>query len=159
MLPESDITLQDFFIFLTGAQGEKGDQGDKGDKGDKGDQGNKGDKGDKGDSGSDGNTPFVNDKGNWQIGDVDTGIPATGADGKDGADGSSAYDLWVKDVTSEEGLENPHSPGTLWDRTKTSVADFWEYLRGVAGADGQDGADGKDGADGAGGCGLPCRLR
>ena len=54
----------------------------------------------------------------------------------------------MKDVTSEEGLENPHSPGTLWDRTKTSVADFWEYLRGVAGADGQDGADGKDGADG-----------
>ncbi|MDO4771879.1 MAG: collagen-like protein, partial [Porphyromonas sp.] len=48
---------KDFFHFLTGAKGE------------------------------DGLTPFVNEKGNWQIGDKDTGIQARGRDGEKGDKG------------------------------------------------------------------------
>ena len=50
---------QDFYYFLTGAKGE------------------------------DGRTPFVNEKGNWQIGDKDTGIPAKGAKGDKGDKGDT----------------------------------------------------------------------
>jgi hypothetical protein len=38
-----------------------------------------GEKGDKGDTGANGLTPYINDNGNWQIGDEDTGIKAVGA--------------------------------------------------------------------------------
>lgn len=45
--------------------------------------------GERGVDGKDGLTPFINDKGNWQIGDVDTGVKATGADGSNGNDGTN----------------------------------------------------------------------
>lgn len=51
-------TKRDFYIYLTGAKGEKG------------------------------LTPFINDKGNWQIGDRDTGIKATGPKGNQGEQGN-----------------------------------------------------------------------
>lgn len=92
-------------------------------RGEKGEQGEKGDDGNAGGSGSSGN------------------------DGKDGKDGLSAYDLWVKEVTSANGLADPHDPSKLWPKDKTSMSDFWEYLRGV---DGKDGAPGKDGIDATG---------
>ena len=37
-----------------------------------------------GNKGNDGLTPFVNENGNWQIGDADTGVNATGVKGEDG---------------------------------------------------------------------------
>ena len=80
-----------------------------------------------------------------------------GKDGKDGSDGSSgsngksAYELWVLDVTSPVGLEDPKNPGVKWDSSRTSLSDFYEYLRGAAGADGKNGKDGSDGKDGANG--------
>ena len=49
-----------------------------------------------------------------------------------GESGQSAYDLWVGDVISPEGLEDPHNPGELWPKHKTTLHDFWEYLTGVA---------------------------
>ncbi|MDO4770655.1 MAG: collagen-like protein, partial [Porphyromonas sp.] len=52
-------TKRDFYIFLTGAKGE------------------------------DGRTPFINEKGNWQIGDIDTGIAARGRDGQKGEKGDT----------------------------------------------------------------------
>ncbi len=128
--------------------------------------------------GKDGQTPYVGSNGNWWIGSVDTGVEAkgqkgdTGAsgsdgkdgvdgkdgadgidgkDGSDGSDGKSAYELWVADVTSQSGLEDPKNPGSKWDPTKTSVADFYEYLCGATGAKGDSGSDGVDGKDGADG--------
>ncbi len=41
----------------------------------------------KGDDGQDGLTPFINESGNWQIGDVDTGVNAQGVAGENGQDG------------------------------------------------------------------------
>lgn len=71
-----------------------------------------------------------------------------GQDGKDGQsglngeDGESAYGLWKKEVA--KGLQNPHDEtGGNWPQNKTSVEDFWEYLRGKDGKDGQDGNDGE----------------
>lgn len=74
-----------------------------------------------------------------------------GVNGENGRDGKSAYDLWVEDVKSPSGLDDPKNPGTKWDPSKVSVADFYEYLKGAAGADGNPGADGKDGIDGGNG--------
>ena len=92
-------------------------------------QGIKGDKGDKGDPGEDGDTPYIGDNGNWWIGGVDTGTPATGADGANGQDGQTPTigtngNWWIGGV--DTGI-----PAT-----------------GSDGADGQDGQDGKDGEDG-----------
>ena len=42
----------------------------------------------KGEDGKNGETPHIGENGNWWIGDVDTGVPATGKDGADGAPGS-----------------------------------------------------------------------
>lgn len=110
--------------------------------------------------GQDGSTPYIGDNGNWWINGEDTGVKAQGpkgdtgadgkdgTDGKDGVDGKSAYELWIEEVTSEEGLEDPKNPGAKWDPSRTTLEDFFEYLRGAAGADGGEGSDGKDGEDG-----------
>ena len=87
--------------------------------------------------GQDGATPTVGENGNWFIGAKDTGVPAKGKDGAVGKDGLSAYELWVKDVKSAAGLEDPHNPGTKWDPAKTTPADFWRYLQGRDGKDGK----------------------
>lgn len=65
-----------------------------------------------------------------------------GKDGDDGKDGKSAYDLWKEAV--KKGLENPHKPGETWPKDKVELKDFWEYLRGEDGKDGQDGQDGNN---------------
>lgn len=52
--------------------------GSKGDKGDTGATGEKGETGETGATGKDGNTPFIGSNGNWWIGEVDTGIGASG---------------------------------------------------------------------------------
>lgn len=48
-----------------------------------------------------------------------------------GPEGKSAYEVWVLDVA--KGLDDPHNPGTQWDKSKTSTVDFWYYLTGVDG--------------------------
>lgn len=65
-----------------------------GPKGDTGEQGPRGEQGLAGDNGQDGLTPTINEEGNWQIGDIDTGIKAVGSDGK------SAYE-----IAKENGFE------------------------------------------------------
>ena len=50
-----------------------------------------------------------------------------GRDGKDGTDGKSAYELWKEYVAS--GVEDPHNPGTQWDKSKTSMADLLVFVR------------------------------
>ncbi len=78
-----------FSLTLSGCTPEEviGPQGEQGDVGPQGPQGDKGDTGDTGQSGEDGNTPFIGENGNWWIGNVDTGIPATGPTGPKGEDG------------------------------------------------------------------------
>ena len=68
----------------TGATGQQGPKGDKGDKGDQGDPGQDGKDGVDGQDGADGTTPHIGNKGNWWIGDVDTGVLAGGQNGQDG---------------------------------------------------------------------------
>lgn len=57
-----------------------------------------------------------------------------GQDGQNGKDGKSAYELWIEEVA--KGIDNPHSPGTEWDKSKNSQQDFWDYLTGADGGDG-----------------------
>lgn len=97
-------------------------------------------------------TPHINDKGNWQIGDKDTGMPAKGEsgskviiasngnweiDGKDtgisakgkeggvGADGKTAYEIWVAEVEAGKIFDNN---GDVWPVANNTLIDFWDYL-------------------------------
>ena len=136
------------------AQGPKGDTGADGKDGVNGKDGKDGVDGKNGADGKDGKDG-VDGKDGADGKDGKDGVDgkdgADGKDGKDGADGSagkSAYELWVTDVQSPSGLEDPKNPGTKWDPSKTSIADFYEYLSGASGANGKDGTDGRDGIDG-----------
>lgn len=110
-------------------------------------------KGQDGKPGDDGQMPdiTIGENGNWYINGEDTGVPAQGKDGNNGddgqpgANGQSAYELWVEEVKAGRVYKN----GELWPTTRTTVADFWEFLRGNDGADGADGEPGQDGQDGA----------
>lgn len=66
--------------------------------------------------------------------------------GQNGQNGLSAYELWVKEV--QKGIEDPHNPGFKWDKNRTSLEDFWEYLRGADGKDGESGPGGDTGQPG-----------
>ncbi len=122
-IEEIKITDGELSIKLTnGTTLELGNiKGADGAKGEKGDDGKDGVKGDKGDNGL---TPFINDEGNWQIGNEDTGIKAEGVNG---AKGDSAYDIAVKN--GFDGDENA----------------WLASLKGVQGEKGETGAAGKDG--------------
>lgn len=113
-------------------------------------------KGQDGKPGDDGAMPdiTIGENGNWYINGKDTGKPARGPQGADGkpgengddgapgATGQSAYELWVQEVKAGNVYKN----GVQWPSDKTTVADFWDFLRGEDGKDGQDGQDGQDGA-------------
>ncbi len=107
-------------------------------------------KGEDGKEGEDGSTVVIGKNGNWWIDGKDTTIPARGKDGENGKDGTngvnglSAYEVWVTEVM--KGLDDPHHSGQKWDKSKISMDDYWNYLRGKTGADGREGADGKDGS-------------
>lgn len=168
--PVDNVTMQDFWYFLTGAKGQNGSTPIIGTNGNwiidgndtgipaKGKDGQNGSNGTNGQDGKDGSTPIIGENGNWVINGVDTGVKAFGKDGSNGTNGQngsngtngqngkSAYELWVEEVA--KGLDNPHIPGTLWPKDQTTTADFWEYLRGADGKDGVDGADGTPGESG-----------
>lgn len=117
----TDTAMCRFFLYLKGEEGEKGDKGKDGV------------------DGSDGMTPYVGDDGNWHIGDKDTGVPATGPSGENGM---SAYELWKKEVLSENGLDNPGNgvfdldEFPVWPQEAVALEDFFFYLGGKKGADG-----------------------
>ena len=107
-------------------------------------------RGEQGEPGEEGGTPdiTIGGNGNWFIDGVDTGKPSRGEQGNDGdegqtgAAGQSAYELWVQEVNKG----TVYKDGVLWPKERTTVNDFWEFLRGKDGEDGQDGQDGQDGA-------------
>ena len=159
--PKDQTDLNDFWYYLSGADGEDGvtpnigengnwwiggedtgiaAQGPQGPQGEPGEDGEDGQDGEDGKPGTGGSTPNIYIDPvtkHWIINGVDTGIVAEGKDGDDGEDGLSAYELWKEAVA--KGLDDPHNPGQKWDKNKTDIEDFWEYLRGEDGEDGQDG--------------------
>ena len=79
-------------------------------------------KGDKGDPGEDGDTPTIGASGNWWIGSTDTGIKATGSDGKGGQNGVDGQD--GKDgvgIANIEINENGELVVTLTDGTEKNL--------------------------------------
>ena len=128
----------------------------------------RGPQGDDGEKGEDGDMPdiTIGDNGNWYINGEDTGKPAQGPQGDDGEKGEdgddgekgdegekgepgetgpagqSAYELWVEEVEAGRAYKN----GEPWPKNRTSVQDFWDFLRGEDGQDGKPGQDGQDGA-------------
>ncbi|HIW44127.1 MAG TPA: hypothetical protein H9986_03770 [Candidatus Prevotella stercoripullorum] len=154
--PKDQTDMNDFWYYLSGADGENGVTPNIGDNGNwwigNVDTGIPA-QGKDGQDGQDGEMPDITIglNGNWYINGVDTGVPAQGKDGQDGNDGNdgqpgangqSAYELWVQEVKAGKVYKN----GELWPTNRTTVADFWEFLRGEDGKDGQDGQDGQDGA-------------
>ena len=154
--PKDQTDMNDFWYYLSGADGENGVTPNIGDNGNwwigNVDTGIPA-QGKDGQDGQDGEMPDITIglNGNWWINGEDTGVPAQGKDGQDGNDGNdgqpgangqSAYELWVEEVEAGRVYKN----GELWPTTRTTVADFWEFLRGNDGADGEPGQDGQDGA-------------
>lgn len=157
--PKDQTDMNDFWYYLSGADGENGVTPNIGENGNwwigNVDTGIPA-QGKDGQDGQDGEMPDITIglNGNWWINGEDTGVPAQGKDGQDGQDGNdgndgqpgangqSAYELWVEEVEAGRVYKN----GELWPTNMTSVADFWEFLRGEDGKDGQDGQDGQDGA-------------
>ena len=121
-------TLEEFLELVKGADGADGSDGrgidtvvinEKGElyitftdgttrcagvvKGEDGKDGVDGVNGTDGKPGADGKTPFVGVNGNWWIGDVDTGVKATGKDGINGTDGKDGID-GVDGTDGKDGL-------------------------------------------------------
>lgn len=92
-------------------------------------QGERGEPGLPGMNGSDGLTPFIAENGNWWIGEIDTGVPASGKNGIDGRDGKDGKD-------GKDGLDGADG---------SNGSDGTDGRDGIDGADGKDGLDGKDG--------------
>ena len=150
--PKDQTDMNDFWYYLSGADGENGVTPNIGDNGNwwiNGEDTGIPAQGKDGQDGQDGEMPDITIglNGNWWINGEDTGVPAQGKDGQDGNDGNdgqpgangqSAYELWVEEVEAGRVYKN----GELWPTNMTSVADFWEFLRGEDGKDGQDGQDG-----------------
>lgn len=125
---KSKTSIQDFWEYLNGADGKNG------------------------------SVPTMNENtGTWWIGNTDTKIPYNGKNGNSSdlliiiggnwyinqqntyieAHGKSAYERWVEDVLTGT-LVDPHEPTQYWNTSKTTLTDFWEYLRGVDGKDGEN---------------------
>ena len=173
--PKDQTDINDFWYYLTGADGKdgvtpnigdnghwwvggedtgidaQGPQGPQGEPGEDGEDGEDGQDGQDGKPGTGGSTPsiYIDEvTKHWIINGEDTGIVAEGKDGESGDDGDkgqSAYELWVQEVKAGKVYKN----GELWDNNKTTISDFWEFLRGNDGEDGEDGKPGQDGQDGA----------
>jgi hypothetical protein len=59
--------------------------------------------------------------------------------------------LWKQELEDRKDTPDAlinHRDGTVWDPTRNSIDDFFEYLRGKDGEDGEDGEDGKPGEPG-----------
>ena len=122
---------RDFYEFLTGADGD------------------------------DGLIPSIGDNGNWFIGGIDTGVPATGPEGpagpagtsgkdgkdgkdgtngKDGSNGKSAYEVWKEYIAAGND--------SSWPKTLVSEYHYFLYLKGEKGDKGDQGDKGEQGTSG-----------
>ncbi len=131
-----------------------------------------------GEDGENGLTPYIDENGVWCIGEINTGVKATGADGEDGItpqlrinsetgewevslDNGINWETTGVAAAGEKGEAGEDGVGIKMvemDRdgnliiTLTNDASFnLGVVRGADGYDGADGTDGRDGADGADG--------
>lgn len=149
--PKDKDTIEDYWKYLRGANGDKGDDGNNGKSAyeiwkklvEAGleDPKNPG-------------TDWPKNK----ISEVHFFEYLTGKDGKNGTDGTtgtnglSAYELWKEELKRRADTSDPlrdHKTGKAWDKSRDSLQDFWEYLRGADGGDGTDGKPGEPGKPGA----------
>ena len=112
-------------------------QGPKGETGEQGPVGPTGATGATGPQGPAGLTPFINEVGNWQIGDVDTGKPARGEKGETGATGAVGPQgpegpqgpQGEQGIQGIEGPQGPEGPrGSDATVTKQSVLEALDYI-------------------------------
>lgn len=87
-------------------------------------------------AGRDGVSPTIGSNGNWHIGDVDTGVAATGRDGN----GIKLIEEVTSDVAGKTKIQ------ITFDNDTTTC---FYVANGADGKDGLNGVDGKDGAEGA----------
>lgn len=174
--PKDETDLNDFWYYLTGADGKDGVTPNVGSNGNwwvngedtgipaKGEDGKDGTDGEDGKDGEDGHTPVIEIKdGYWYIDGVNTGQVAQGPKGDKGDDGETGAaggtggmgdkgepGKSAYDLWVEDVKDGGalRADGTTWTESMgTEVSDFWEFLTGPKGDDGEDGEDGKDGND------------
>ena len=94
--------------------------------------------GQNGENGQDGVTPHIGENGNWYIGEVDTGIPATGPQGQPGQNGTNGEN-------GQNGVTPHIGDNGNWyiGETDTGIP-----ATGPAGTNGTNGENGQNGQDG-----------
>ena len=98
-------------------------------------------------AGRDGVSPTIGSNGNWHIGDVDTGVAATGRDGN----GIKLIEEVTSDVAGKTKIQITFDNDTTTYFYVANGADGKDGLNGADGKDGLNGADGKDGLNGVDG--------
>lgn len=162
--PKNQTTMEHFFLYLKGKDGENGITPHVGENGNwyiGNHDTNFPVQGQKGENGKDGASPYIGPNGNWWINTSDTKIKAQGekgddgisphignngnwwigttdtgikAQGEKGVNGASAYELWVNDVKNDKIKDKNNS---AWAKDKITMADFYTYLSGTNGNNGK----------------------
>ena len=162
--PKDQTTMEHFFLYLKGKDGENGITPHVGENGNwyiGNRDTNFPAQGQKGENGKDGTSPYIGPNGNWWINTSDTKIKAQGekgddgisphignngnwwigttdtgikAQGEKGVNGASAYELWVNDVKNDKIKDKNNS---AWSKDKITMADFYTYLSGTNGNNGK----------------------
>ena len=132
--PKNQTTMEHFFLYLKGKDGENGITPHVGENGNwyiGNHDTNFPVQGQKGENGKDGASPYIGPNGNWWINTSDTKIKAQG---EKGVNGASAYELWVNDVKNDKIKDKNNS---AWAKDKITMADFYTYLSGTNGNNGK----------------------
>ena len=132
--PKNQTTMEHFFLYLKGKDGENGITPHVGENGNwyiGNHDTNFPAQGQKGENGKDGASPYIGPNGNWWINTSDTKIKAQG---EKGVNGASAYELWVNDVKNDKIKDKNNS---AWSKDKITMADFYTYLSGTNGNNGK----------------------
>ena len=132
--PKDQTTMEHFFLYLKGKDGENGITPHVGENGNwyiGNHDTNFPAQGQKGENGKDGASPYIGPNGNWWINTSDTKIKAQG---EKGVNGASAYELWVNDVKNDKIKDKNNS---AWAKDKITMADFYTYLSGTNGNNGK----------------------
>ena len=132
--PKDQTTMEHFFLYLKGKDGENGITPHVGENGNwyiGNRDTNFPAQGQKGENGKDGTSPYIGPNGNWWINTSDTKIKAQG---EKGVNGASAYELWVNDVKNDKIKDKNNS---AWAKDKITMADFYTYLSGTNGNNGK----------------------
>ena len=132
--PKNQTTMEHFFLYLKGKDGENGITPHVGENGNwyiGNRDTNFPAQGQKGENGKDGTSPYIGPNGNWWINTSDTKIKAQG---EKGVNGASAYELWVNDVKNDKIKDKNNS---AWAKDKITMADFYTYLSGTNGNNGK----------------------